>query len=556
MKLRRWWWLVLVLALAGGATWWWSRAKDDGVSYRTSKLERGSLQAAVSASGTVNPVLQVIVGTQVSGQVKELFADFNSVVKKGALIARIDPETFQYRLRQSQADLEAGRAAVLNAQANVGAVAANVSRARLDFDNAQRDLNRKQDLLSKQFISQAEFESARNLAATLGEGLKVAQAQLEVARAQVTSAQAVVRQREAALAQAQVDLDRTEIRSPVDGVVIRRAVELGQTVAASLQAPELFVIAQNLNDMQVEASIDEADISRVRPQQKVSFTVDAFPGRNFEGRVSQVRKAAVAQQNVVTYTVVVPFSNASSAAGNNASDALLPGMTANVRIITDNREAVLKVPNAALRVRIAGVEPPVEAASGVAPAASAAPPAAAGDGPPNGNSSTPAAAAKPAAGGRGGPMREFRDRVVTELKLSPEQTAAVDAVLAEARPRFAELRNMPEDTRAKTREKVLADVRAQIGAKLTDAQQVGYQALLAQSGGRGTSTRGRIFTLGEDGKPIAHAVRLGVSDGVTTELLVRPDSPQAAFLKEGSLVIVGVNALTDSKRSSAPRAPF
>ncbi|MFY7939286.1 MAG: HlyD family secretion protein, partial [Burkholderiaceae bacterium] len=421
---------------------------------------------------------------------------FNSVVKKGALIARIDPETFQYRLRQSQADLEAGRAAVLNAQANVGAVAANVSRARLDFDNAQRDLSRKQDLLSKQFISQAEFESARNLAATLGEGLKVAQAQLEVARAQVTSAQAVVRQREAALAQAQVDLDRTEIRSPVDGVVIRRAVELGQTVAASLQAPELFVIAQNLNDMQVEASIDEADISRVRPQQKVSFTVDAFPGRNFEGRVSQVRKAAVAQQNVVTYTVVVPFSNASSGAGSNGSDALLPGMTANVRIITDNREAVLKVPNTALRVRIAGVEPPVEAASGAASAASAAPTSAPFDGPSNGN------APSTAAGGRGGPMREFRDRVVTELKLSPEQAAAVDAVLAEARPRFAELRNMPEDTRAKTREKVLADVRAQIGARLTEEQRVGYQALLAQSGGRGTSTRGRIYTLGQDGKPI------------------------------------------------------
>lgn len=543
--------MILVLALAGGAYWWWAGSTDDGVTYRTSKLERGSLQAAVSASGTVNPVLQVIVGTQVSGQVKELFADFNSVVKKGALIARIDPETFQYRLRQSQADLEAGRAAVLNAQANVGAVAANVSRARLDFDNAQRDLNRKQDLLAKQFISQAEFESARNLAATLGEGLKVAQAQLDVARAQVISAQAVGRQREAALAQAQVDLGRTEIRSPVDGVVIRRAVELGQTVAASLQAPELFVIAQNLNDMQVEASIDEADISRVRPQQKVSFTIDAFPGRNFEGRVSQVRKAAVAQQNVVTYTVVVPFSNAPNAAGSSANDALLPGMTANVRIVTDNREAVLKVPNAALRVRIAGVEAPAEAASGAASAG--APPASApNDASPNG-ASNPAAATTNT---RGGPLREFRDRVVMELKLSPEQAAAVDAVLAEARPRFAELRNQPEDTRGKTREKLLAEVRAQIGEKLTDAQRAGYQALLAQSAGRGASTRGRIYTLGEDGKPQAHAVRLGVSDGVTTELLLRPDSPQATELKEGSLVVVGVNAPAEKKRAATPRAPF
>ncbi len=540
-----------MLALAGGVYWWWAGTQSDGVTYRTSKLERGSLQAAVSASGTVNPVLQVIVGTQVSGQVKELFADFNSVVKKGQLIARIDPETFQYRLRQSQADLEAGRAAVLNAQANVGAVAANVSRARLEFDNAQRDLSRKQDLLAKQFISQAEFESARNLAATLGEGLKVAQAQLDVARAQVTSAQAVVRQRDAALAQAQVDLDRTEIRSPVDGVVIRRAVELGQTVAASLQAPELFVIAQNLNDMQVEASIDEADISRVRPQQKVSFTIDAFPGRNFEGRVSQVRKAAVAQQNVVTYTVVVPFSNAT---GGNVNDALLPGMTANVRIVTDNRDGVLKVPNAALRVRIAGIEAPVEAASAAAGAASAG--AAVPSAPSDASSAAAATSATPSGGGRGGPLREFRDRVVTELKLTPEQVAAVDAVLTEARPRFALLRDLPEDTRAKTREKLLADVRAQIGEKLTDAQRAGYQALLAQSGGRGGSTRGRIYTLGEDGKPQAHAVRLGVSDGVTTELLIRPDSPQASVLKEGSLVVVGVNAPAQSQRSAAPRAPF
>jgi HlyD family secretion protein len=549
MRLQRRWWMIFVLALAAGAAWWWSQAEDGGVTYRTSKLERGSLQAAVSASGTVNPVLQVIVGTQVSGQVKELLADFNSVVKKGTLIARIDPETFQYRLRQSQADLEAGRAAVLNAQANVGAVAANLSRVRLDVDNAQRDLSRKQDLLAKQFISQVEFESASNLAATLGEGLKVAQAQLDVARAQVTSAQAVVRQREAALAQAQVDLGRTEIRSPVDGVVIRRAVELGQTVAASLQAPELFVIAQNLNDMQVEASIDEADISRVRMHQKVSFTVDAFPGRNFEGRVAQIRKAAVAQQNVVTYTVVVPFSNASSGTGSSASDALLPGMTANVRIVTDNREAVLKVPNAALRVRIAGVEPPVEAAS-------ASPPAAPGDGPLNGSSPLTAAVANPSAGERAGPMREFRDRVVTELKLSSAQVAAVDAVLTEAGPRFAELRNLPEDARSKAREKLLADVRAQIGQTLNDAQRPGYQAVLAQSGGRGTSTRGRIYTLGEDGKPMAHAVRLGVSDGVTTELLIRPDSPQAALLKEGSAVVVGVNTPAEKKRTTSPRPPF
>lgn len=552
MKFKRWWWILVLALLAGAGAWWAQRPKDDGVAYRTGKIERGPLQAAVSASGTVNPVVQVIVGTQVSGQIKELFADFNSVVKKGSLIARLDPESFQYRLRQSQADLEAARAAVLNAQANAGAVAANVSRVRLDYENAQRDLSRKQDLLKQQFISQAEFEAARNLAGTLGESVKVALSQLDVAKAQVASAQAGVRQREAALAQAQVDLERTEIRSPVDGVVIKRAVDVGQTVAASLQAPELFVIAQNLNEMQVEASIDEADISRVRPGQKVTFTVDAFPGRSFDGEVRQVRKAAVSQQNVVTYSVVVPFANVAS----RGAEQLLPGMTANVRIVTDNRESALKVPNAALRVRIAGVEPPVEqgasAPTGAGPGAASGPPPAPADGGSRGERR----------GAGSGPMRDFRDRVVSELRLSAEQAAAVDAVLADAMPRFAELRNLPEDSRAKGRERLLAEMRAHIAEKLTPEQRVQYQQLLAQASGRG-STRGRIYLLGADGKPRAVVVRLGVSDGASTELLVPPNSPMAEELKEGATVVVGVvnsggspGAGAGRAGVGAPRPPF
>ena len=191
---------------------------------------------------------------------------------------------------------------------------------------------------------------------------------------------AIVRQRDAQLQQARVDMERTQIRSPVDGIVIKRSVEVGQTVAASLQAPELFVIARNLSDMQVEAAIDEADISRVRDGQKVSFSIDAFPGRSFDGAVRQVRKAAVSAQNVVSYTVVVGFANPGS--------LMLPGMTANVRIITDTREGVLKVPNAALRVRIAGIEPAWPhrrsgsgAAAATAPAPPLQPPACAPGGP-------------------------------------------------------------------------------------------------------------------------------------------------------------------------------
>jgi HlyD family secretion protein len=341
---------LLALAAAGAATWWGAREDDPALAYRTASVEQGPIEAAVAAAGTLNPVAQVSVGSQVSGQIQALFADFNTEVKKGQPIARIDPESFRYRVRQAQADVEAARAQVLQAQAGVAAAQAALSRARLDADNAARDLQRRQELLQRQFISEAEFETARNLAGTLAEQFKAVDAQLAVSRAQAVSAQAAVRQREAALAQAQVDLDRTEIRSPVDGVVIKRSVDLGQTVAASLQAPELFIIARNLADMQVEVSIDEADIGRVRAGQPVSFTVDAFPGRGYEGVVAAVRKAALNTQNVITYTVVVSFKQSAA--------QLLPGMTANVRIVTETRENVVKLPNAALRVRLAGVDEP------------------------------------------------------------------------------------------------------------------------------------------------------------------------------------------------------
>ncbi|HSV71553.1 MAG TPA: HlyD family efflux transporter periplasmic adaptor subunit [Methylibium sp.] len=357
--------VIVVLAAVGG--WWWSRDGGDAPQYRTAKVEQGALQAVVAAGGTVNPVRQVSVGSQVSGQIKELLADFNTEVKQGQLIARIDPESIRYRVRQAQADVYAARAQALQQQANVAAAQAGVSRAKLDADNAQRDLARQQELLDKGFISTAAFESARNLAGTLAEQWKLTLAQLEVAKAQAASARASVGQREAVLAQAKVDLDRTEIRSPVDGVVIKRSVDVGQTVAASLQAPELFIIARNLSDMQVEVAIDEADIGRVREGQAASFTVDAFPWRSFEGRVATVRKAALNTNNVVTYTVVVAFSP--SAAGGRVQ--LLPGMTANARIVTDSRDHVVKLPNAALRMRLPGVAEPAASAGSAAAAASA-----------------------------------------------------------------------------------------------------------------------------------------------------------------------------------------
>ncbi|MEZ0308487.1 MAG: efflux RND transporter periplasmic adaptor subunit, partial [Ramlibacter sp.] len=466
---------ALVLA-AGGGTWWWLQGRTPDVSYRTAKIERGPLQATVSASGAVNPVTQVIVGTQVSGQIKELYVDFNSEVKAGQLIALIDPETFEYRVRQAQADVDSAQAQVLTAHANAAAGAATVSRAKVDMAEANRDYERKKMLVDKQFIAQSEADKALALVNTSRESLKLAEAQLGVTAAQIKTAQANVVQRQAALAQANVDLQRTKITSPVNGIVIKRAIEKGQTVAASLQAPELFVIAQNLQDMQVEASIDESDVGRIRTGQRATFTVDAFPGQTFEGEIRQMRKAAQTVANVVTYVAVVGFSN--------TGGKLLPGMTANVRVVTDQRESVLKIPNAALRVRIAGVEP-------------AAAPGAPGK-PASGASSTTGSAggwtlfsqaiAQPAGGGGGGGggggLAAMRERLVTELKLTPEKQGKLDAISTEMRPQFGALRDLPEDQRQAARERTLSEMRGKINAMLNPEQKALYAQMQQQAAGQ------------------------------------------------------------------------
>ena len=539
MTKKIWIAVAVVLALAAGAAWWWTRGESGPAQqYRTALVERGNLQASVSASGTVNPVTQVSVGTQVSGQIREIHADFNDEVRAGQLIAEIDPETFEYRVRSAMADLDAARASVLTAQANAAATRANVSRARSEVAEARRVHERNLQLVAQGFISQSEADRTQAALTAAQESLKSSDALAAVSEAQIRSAQAAVAQRESSLAQARIDLGRTRITSPVDGIVIKRAVERGQTVAASLQAPELFVIAQNLADMQVDASVDEADVGRIRPGQQVSFTVDAFPGQTFEGVVQQVRKAAQNVSNVVTYTAVIGFAN--------TSGRLLPGMTANVRVVTDAREGVLKLPNAALRARIPGVEPLASAAQ---------PAGGAGTAPSNG----PLVSASTGTGGGRGPMAEFRNRVVDELSLSPQQVEKLDALVAGAGPRFMELRNLEEAERGRARERIVADLRAAIADLLDDSQKPRYAAIVAESAGRQT-TRGRVFLLGSDGRPVAYDVRLGISDGTATELVVPPDTPGADVLVEGARVITAVTGASSSalprSAASGPRMPF
>ncbi|MBA4255493.1 MAG: hypothetical protein C0445_06420 [Polaromonas sp.] len=545
MKKSTWMTAAVLLALAGGGgAWWWSQQPANGVvAWRTGTLERGSLQATVSASGTVNPVTQVSVSSQISGQVRNVFADFNAEVKAGQLIAEIDPETYEYRVRSAQADVDAARATVLTAQANAAASRAAISRAQTDLAEARRVHERNQQLVAQGFIAQSEADRTRAVLLSAEETLKSTQAQLGVSEAQIKTAQASVAQKEAVLAQSRVDLGRTQIKSPVNGIVIKRTVERGQTVAASLQAPELFVIAQNLSDMQVDASIDEADVGRIRPGQKASFTVDAFPGQTFEGQVSQVRKAGQNVSNVVTYVAVIAFSN--------ASGRLLPGMTANVRVVTDVRADALKVPNAALRVRIAGVEPVK-----VAENTEANKPIPSRDG--GQKDSKPAVTpSAPPGGGGGAALAEFRQRLVTELALDEAQQQKVDAIYAAARPEFAKLRELPEDQRAKARERVLGDIRAKVAEVLTPAQRPQYAALVAESAGR-QSTRGRLFVPSADGKAVAYDVRLGLSDGTSTELLLPPNSPLAEVLQPGATVITGQPSAAGAPKPAggAPRMPF
>jgi HlyD family secretion protein len=349
--------LVVFIVLGAGGFYWYS-ANGRAPSYRTTPVERGELLSTISATGTLNAVVTVQVGTQVSGTIQQLLVDYNSPVKKGMLIARIDPATFEAKVNQAQADLENSRASVLNqraavakARADLVNAKANVVRQEVALRDAKIKLDSRIRLFGEGGISQEERDSAQaaydsavaQLEASQA-SVNSAQAALEVTQAQLAAAEAQVRQKQASLALAEVDLRNTLIRAPVDGIVVSRSVDVGQTVAASLQAPTLFLIAQDLTKMQVDTNVDEADIGRVALEQEATFTVDSFPGQTFRGRVMQIRQAPQVVQNVVTYNTVVTVSNIDL--------KLKPGMTANVKLLVARRENALLVPNAAFRFRV------------------------------------------------------------------------------------------------------------------------------------------------------------------------------------------------------------
>ena len=496
----------LVLVLGAGAAWAYFGAGngEEAPQYRLATAQRGSITSSVTAGGQLMALVTVQVGTQISGQIKELHADFNSKVKKGQILARIDTAHLEARLSQTEADLSAARAALLmqkaqseRAASDVETARAEILRANAALDEARRDHQRKTALAKRGITTRSDADKAESTLRQAEAGLAAATAKLaasqatfKVSQAQITSAEATVTQNLAAVRLVKVDLDRSVIRAPIDGVVIVRSIDVGQTVAASLQAPTLFTIAQDLRKLELHAEVDEADIGRVAVGQATSFTVGAFANRTFVGTVKQIRLAVREEQNVITYTVVI--------SADNPDGLLLPGMTGEVKIVSAQRENALKVPNAALRFR-------------------------------------PRGARGPAAGG-GFAARVPPDvmvrRLTAALKLTPEQQEQMRAILAEAQRESQALRgvHMNRQQRRSRFGALRRKVNQRMRAVFTDKQRAVYTKLRRR---RAHSGRSQVWVLGDDGKPKVVRLRTGITDGAATEV-VRGD------LKPGQAVIVGV----------------
>jgi HlyD family secretion protein len=551
-RVRRVWLMGgVVLALAGAGAFNfgfspWTRGAAEA-PYRVAAVDRGPITASVRATGTLNPLTTVLVGSQLSGQVVEILADFNSPVKAGQVVARLNGETLHSRrdaahadLAQARADLamrqaqaDKSRALLARAEASGQDLLARRDHARALAAEAQRNLDRQAELNARAVGTQTALEQARTQVEIQRAALASAEAQIAsniaeavglkadiaLAGSQVQAAEAVIRQREAKTREIEIDLARTEIRSPVDGVVVKREIELGLTVAASLSAPTLFTVAQDLREIDIYANIDEADVGRLKAGQSVGFTVGAYPNRSFAGSVRMVRLGAQTVQNVVTYTAVIGV--------DNDDMALLPGMTANLQIVTDERPNALRIPNAALRFRPpAGVALPPAPLGPLTERAVAAP--------------APDDDPFPARGARARTSNSLRDRITEEVRPTPEQAAALDRIFAEARenrPR-REPGVSDEERRASLRQ-ARQDMHRRIAAALDPERRARFEAMTAEGRRSGraeaaadAATPGRVYVLDANGRPQAVAVRLGITDGSTTELV-------AGDLAEGAALVVG-----------------
>ncbi len=519
-------------------------------AYRTAAIDRGQITASVRASGTLTPMTTVVVGSQLSGQIVEILADYNSQVKAGQVVARLNSDQIKTRrdaaaadLAQAKAELVVKRAQLerakstrIKADSTIREIEAQRDRTRAQLADAKRTFERQNELFTRGAGAQQGLDSARTQvdmqSATLASNeaqiasaraeLRGLDADIQLAEGQVLSGEALIAQRDAKLKDILIDLERTDIRSPVDGVVVQRQVDLGQTVAASLSAPVLFQIAQDLRTIDIYANIDEADVGRLKVGQNVSFNVNAYPNRTFQGRVQMVRLGAQTIQNVVTYTGVVRVENRDL--------ALLPGMTANLQVVTEDRPDVLRVPNAALRFRPLGGPVALPAA---APA------------------ETPGA--RPAGNRAAGALRE---RIEEEVQPTPEQKQAIAAIMAEQRGNTRQaMAGLSEEERRAAFRTARTELRGKIAAVLDPERRAKFEALMQEGrpAAQQDAAPGRLYVLDGAGQPKAVAVRLGPSDGAFTQVLPGTE------IAEGTQVVVGGGprnaATTPPAGSPAPRGP-
>ncbi|HEX4910767.1 MAG TPA: efflux RND transporter periplasmic adaptor subunit [Permianibacter sp.] len=466
------WWLLALLPLAALLMWWFWPTGEAAPAYKTATVDRGPVIRQVSVVGTLNPVATVEVGAQVSGQIVELLADFNSVVKKGQILAKLNPKQINAKIQQAEADLAIARA-------NLSSAKAALLEAQVSQKDAERQLQRARDLSARKLLAETDVEAA---------ALKAEQAvaQLASRSASVEVAQASIRQREAALTDAQTNLEYTIIRAPVAGMVIQRKVNVGQTLVSNMQTPVLFVIAEALEHMQLEASVDEADIGVVDVGQPVSFTVDAFGEQKFAGEVASVRMVPTSVQNVVTYTVIIRVSN--------ANQRLLPGMTANANIEIARLDDTLRVPNAALRF-----QPEAAETAG-------------------GNAAR-----------NGGGMIE---RFASQLELDAAQKASLQKRLQAVMSQQNSMPPPPGASGGNTTgggRGAFRDVLKAFRSELRPDQQGKLDAMLAEWGG---GNRKRIWLLDAEDRLQPVPVRLGASDDSYTAIT-------GGDLGEGARVVIG-----------------
>lgn len=484
--------IVALVVLVIGVGIYWSRSSEDKAAARevfTAKIDRGDITRSVATTGAVEPLVNVEVGSQLSGQIAKLYVDFNSPVKENQIIALIDPQTYEKRVTQAEADLKVAQANVIVQKATITRADANLRVAKLDYE-------RQKALVKKGTLAQTSLDTA--LA-----NYQSAQADLEIAKAQLVNAKAMVEQKKAALSSAQIDLDRTQIRSPINGVVISRKVDVGQTVAASLSSPVLFNIAQDLREIQLQASVDESDIGNIKVGNPVTFSVDAYPDDKFRGSVEQIRLSPDTSSNVVTYTVII--------SARNPNKKLLPGMTANIVIVTGKRRDVLRVANDALRFRPKNSE--IAGAAGQPGSMLAG----GGDRPGGGP-------------GGGGPNQMLMARL-EPLHLDDAKKQQIQKAISKS---FADMRKqmfgqssgglfggMPRRPpgsfdRSQMQQRIQNMIDRVLQQYLTSDQMEQFQEA---SNDQQDLKRGEVWVQGKDGKLQRHPVLLGISDDQYTEIV-------------------------------------